>query len=479
MLHKQHLTYSKLLVLGDVLTGFVSLIIGYYSRDYLVLMAPEEWAVRFNPLLLPLGDYLFYLLAALPAWLALLISTQRYSHIFRLPLLTQFFHVAQFAVSAGLLVGFFSYAFKLEVSRPIVLVFLLVFGLLLYLNRVVSHWILRSRNFNEHNHVKILIVGENGRAQAVAERLEAFRMWGYHVVGYLNSSPEQPDLPGVRKLGTLQDLPSLLSGETVFDEVIFVGSTADEVERFEELMRFCEDVGVRTRLAVDFFPASASRVSLEFLENLPLLTFSTAPDQDMALIAKRVLDFSCAVIALVVLAPILVLIGLAVRLTSPGPALYRQMRCGLYGRRFQLIKFRTMIDGAEDKLWEIKHLNEMDGPVFKMRNDPRVTPLGKFLRKSSLDELPQLWNVIKGEMSIVGPRAPVPEEVRYYKVKQRRRLSVKPGMTCLWQVSGRNDIDFHRWMEMDLLYIDRWSLWLDVRIMLRTIPAVFTGRGAR
>ncbi len=479
MLHKQHQTYSKLLGLGDVLTGFLSLMIGYHSRDYLVLLAPEEWAVRFNPLLLPLGNYLFYLLAALPAWLALLITTQRYSRIFRLPLLVQFFHVAQFVVGAGLLAGFFSYAFKLEVSRPVVLVFLMVFGLLMCVNRVVSRWILRSRNFNEHNQVKILIVGENGRAQAVAERLESFRIWGYHVVGYLNSSPEQPDLPGVRKLGRLQDLPSLLSGDTVFDEVIFVGSTAEEVERFEELMRFCEDVGVRTRLAVDFFPASASRVSLEFLENLPLLTFSTAPDQDMALIAKRALDFTCAVVALVVLAPILLLIGLAIRLTSPGPALYRQVRCGLYGRRFQLIKFRTMIDGAEDKLWEIKHLNEMDGPVFKMRNDPRVTPLGKFLRKSSLDELPQLWNVIKGEMSIVGPRAPVPEEVRYYKVKQRRRLSVKPGMTCLWQVSGRNDIDFHRWMEMDLQYIDRWSLWLDVRIMLRTIPAVFTGRGAR
>ncbi len=479
MLHKKHETYSKLLALADVLTGFVSLYIGYHARPYLVLLAPDPWANLFNPVLLPLGDYLFYLLASLPAWLALLVTTQRYSRIFRFPLPVQFFHVLQFAVGAGLITGFFSYAFRLEVSRPVLLVFLLVFGLLLCLNRLAARLLLRSRNFNEHNQVKILIVGENGRAQSVAERLERFRVWGYQVVGYLGISAEQPALQGVLKLGTLQDLPSLLSGDTVFDEVIFVGSTVEEVEGFEDLIRFCEDVGVRTRLAVDFFPTVTSRVSLEFLESLPLLTFSTAPDQDMALIAKRVMDFVCAAVALVVLFPVLTFIGLAVKLTSVGPILYRQTRCGLYGRRFQLIKFRTMIKGAEDKLWEIKHLNEMDGPVFKMRNDPRVTPLGKFLRKSSLDELPQLWNVIKGEMSIVGPRAPVPEEVRYYEVKQRRRLSVKPGITCLWQVSGRNDIDFHRWMEMDLQYIDRWSLWLDLLIMLKTIPAVFTGRGAR
>jgi lipopolysaccharide/colanic/teichoic acid biosynthesis glycosyltransferase len=138
-----------------------------------------------------------------------------------------------------------------------------------------------------------------------------------------------------------------------------------------------------------------------------------------------------------------------------------------------------MIHGAEDRLWEIRHLNEMDGPVFKMRNDPRVTPLGRFLRKFSIDELPQLWNVIKGEMSIVGPRAPLPEEVEHYAIGQRRRLSVKPGITCLWQVSGRSDISFQKWMEMDLQYIDNWSFWLDLRIMLKTIPAVFTGRGAR
>jgi exopolysaccharide biosynthesis polyprenyl glycosylphosphotransferase len=210
-----------------------------------------------------------------------------------------------------------------------------------------------------------------------------------------------------------------------------------------------------------------------------LITFSTVPEHDLAVVIKRVIDFVVALIALVLMSPLMVLTAVLIKFTSPGPVFYTQVRCGLYGRRFGLTKFRTMIDGAEDKLWEIKHLNEMDGPVFKMRNDPRVTPLGRILRMASIDELPQLWNVIKGEMSIVGPRAPLVEEVQHYSIRERRRLSVKPGITCLWQVSGRNDVSFRKWMEMDLEYIDNWSVWLDLEIMLKTIPAVFTARGAR
>ena len=220
-------------------------------------------------------------------------------------------------------------------------------------------------------------------------------------------------------------------------------------------------------------------MSLEYFDNLPLITFSTVPEHSLEIVAKRAVDFFVAALGLILLSPVLALIAAAIKFTSQGPVFYRQVRCGLHGRRFRLVKFRTMIHGAEDRLWEIRHLNEMDGPVFKMRNDPRVTPLGRFLRKFSIDELPQLWNVIKGEMSIVGPRAPLPEEVEHYAIGQRRRLSVKPGITCLWQVSGRSDISFQKWMEMDLQYIDNWSFWLDLRIMLKTIPAVFTGRGAR
>ena len=245
------------------------------------------------------------------------------------------------------------------------------------------------------------------------------------------------------------------------------------------MIALCQELGIRTRLAANFFPLNSGRVSLEHLGETPLITLLKVPPHSIELILKRMVDFLVAVGCLVILALPMLLVAFFVKGSSRGGVFYQQTRCGLFGRKFTLIKFRTMMDGAEDKLWEIRHLNEMSGPVFKMRNDPRVTLLGKYLRKYSLDEIPQFWNVIKGEMSIVGPRAPLIEEVAFYSLRERRRLSVKPGITCLWQVSGRSEIDFHKWMDLDLEYIDNWSLWLDLRIMLKTIPAVFTGKGAR
>jgi exopolysaccharide biosynthesis polyprenyl glycosylphosphotransferase len=250
-------------------------------------------------------------------------------------------------------------------------------------------------------------------------------------------------------------------------------------EHLDEVLEICREQGINTRVAADIFPAKISKVSMEFLESVPLITFSTTPNHALALLIKRIMDILISALLLAVLFPFMVFFGLLIKLTSRGPILYRQVRCGLYGRKFVLYKFRSMRQGAEDILWEIRHLNEMDGPVFKMRNDPRVTPLGRFLRKSSIDELPQLWNVLRGEMSLVGPRAPLPEEVKEYSRWQRRRLSVRPGITCLWQISGRNEIDFHEWMKLDLHYIDNWSLQLDIKILLRTFPVVLIGKGAR
>jgi exopolysaccharide biosynthesis polyprenyl glycosylphosphotransferase len=220
-------------------------------------------------------------------------------------------------------------------------------------------------------------------------------------------------------------------------------------------------------------------MSVTELDGIPVLAVTRTPTDALALAGKRVIDVVVSAAVLLLTVPLLAATALAIRLESPGPVLFRQRRVGLNGRAFQMLKFRSMLVDAEQRLEGLRARNEMSGPVFKLTHDPRVTPVGRFLRKASIDELPQLWNVLRGEMSLVGPRPPLPSEVSQYQRWQRRRLSVKPGITCTWQVSGRNGIDFEQWMQLDLAYIDNWSLWGDVRICLKTIPAVLSARGAK
>src|SRR3990170_8557507 len=265
--------------------------------------------------------------------------------------------------------------------------------------------------------------------------------------------------------------------EHIIDEVLFAVSKP-RLEKMEELFLTCEEQGVKTRVLLDFFPHFHSEITLDRLEHLPLLTFSNAPENEYLLFLKRAFDLIFSALFLILGAPLLLVMGLAVKLTSPGPAIYRQLRCGLNGRKFWLYKFRSMYQDADRDQSLLSHLNEKDGPVFKISRDPRATRIGRFLRRTSLDELPQLFNILKSEMSFVGPRPPLPEEVAKYERWQRRRLRMKPGLTCLWALEGRSDLSFARWMKLDMDYIDHWSLSLDFKILLRTIPRVLTGRGA-
>jgi len=477
MLDRKFHLHSRLLLVLDLIVVFPALYMAYYARSYLVQLVPPRFETYFNPELLPLRDYYFFLMISTPIWFLLLIGTQRYSDLIRRPMSRQLARLVNLFVAAGSAMGLAVFTFQLEISRPVFFAFFVLSAAFLLGNRLVIQFLLRSRS--EHSQIRILIVGTNRRARELSDILESAQKWGYRVLGHLSLNPELAAETGLRILGSIEDLPEILQGETIPDEVIFTGDSRGELDRYEDKINLCQELGIKTRVASDLLPASASKISLEFLDNLPLITFSNVPDHGFSLLMKRLIDISVALTGLIVLSPLMLVTAAAIKLSSPGPVFYRQVRCGLYGRRFALTKFRTMIDGAEDCLWEIRHLNEMDGPVFKMRNDPRVTPLGAFLRRSSIDELPQLWNVLKGEMSIVGPRAPLSEEVKHYSTSQRRRLSVKPGITCLWQVSGRSDINFQRWMDMDLEYIDNWSVWLDLRIMIKTIPAVISGRGAR
>jgi exopolysaccharide biosynthesis polyprenyl glycosylphosphotransferase len=252
-------------------------------------------------------------------------------------------------------------------------------------------------------------------------------------------------------------------------------------EQVENVIKACELEGVEVWLVADFFGTQISRTSFDELFGHPLLIFSTTPEASWHGLVKQFMDLSGAFVLLIVSLLPMAAIALLIKLTSPGPVFFRQQRSGLNGAPFTLYKFRTMVTNAEQFKHELEAMNEMCGPVFKVTNDPRVTPFGKFLRHYSLDELPQLFNVLRGEMSLVGPRPlPVDEVKRFNDLAHRRRLSVKPGLTCLWQIKGRNQIsDFKDWVRLDLEYIDNWSLWLDVKILLLTLPAVLRGTGAK
>jgi exopolysaccharide biosynthesis polyprenyl glycosylphosphotransferase len=309
--------------------------------------------------------------------------------------------------------------------------------------------------------------------------LERSGEYGVRLHGFLSEAEEGPPeiaLQAKYPVHHISELNRILRGHVV-DEIIFaVGS--ERLAELEEWFLLCDEEGVRTRVAVDFFPHVNSTVSLDRFGSTPLLTFSAAPYDEVRLLLKRVTDVVAAAAGLVVLAPLMALIVLLIRVTSPGPAIFRQVRCGLNGRRFVFYKFRSMCDNAEAMLPAVAHLNARDGVVFKIPDDPRLTGVGRYLRKFSIDEWPQLWNILRGDMSLVGPRPAIPSEVDQYQRWQRRRLRMRPGLTCLWAVCGRDAVDFETWMKMDMQYIDNWSLALDWKILLRTIPRVLTGRGA-
>jgi len=263
------------------------------------------------------------------------------------------------------------------------------------------------------------------------------------------------------------------------DELILVVDR-ESLNEFTDTFLLCEELGVTARVVLNFFPHSIARMELHEFDGFPLLSFSTTPTNEALMFVRRILDVVLAGFILVTAGPLIMLpTAILIRLTSPGPVLFRQKRCGLNGRQFVMYKFRSMVNNAEQLRVEVEGLNEMDGPVFKSSRDPRITTIGKIIRRFSFDELPQVFNVLRGDMSLVGPRPPLPDEVARYERWQRRRLSMKPGMTCLWQISGRNEVSFEDWMKLDLTYIDNWSLLLDLKILLKTVPVVLLGRGAK
>jgi exopolysaccharide biosynthesis polyprenyl glycosylphosphotransferase len=370
----------------------------------------------------------------------------------------------------------FEYLQRMDLSRPFVALFAAYAWVLLCLFRLNAGRVLRlvRREFGRAHYV--MVVGLGDAAQRLARQLEDAAPYGIRLTGFLADLPDEiPEAIKLYPVRPLAELPGILR-EHVIDEIIFAVDSRRLAE-LEEIFLLCDEEGVRTRVAVDFFPHVNSEIYLDRLGTSPLLTFSATPHDEVRLLAKRITDIILAAAALVLLFPVMLAVALMIRLTSPGPAIFRQERCGLNGRRFVFYKFRSMCEDAHAMRESLRHLSERE-LALKIPNDPRLTGVGRWLRKFSIDEWPQLWNVLKGDMSLVGPRPAVPEEVEQYKRWQRRRLRMRPGLTCLWAVQGRDAVDFETWMKLDMQYIDTWSLALDWKIILRTIPQVLSGRGA-
>jgi exopolysaccharide biosynthesis polyprenyl glycosylphosphotransferase len=456
---------------GDVLLALASLGLAHEIRAHLGSLRPL-YSLSNYPGFVPL-------VAVIVAGVGLLAGV--YREVREEDLRRAFVDPLKIGLASTILLFALTFALQLEfISRLLLGIYALLDLLLMIIFRLVARRFAAPLRRSVAGFRYFLLVGDGPEIAEIARTLEAYETRGMRLFGFVRvqTGPVEPlpeDLVRSYPVVTLPELPELLRRQ-VIDEVIFAVAKED-LEKLGEAFMVCEEEGVKTRVLLNFFPQVISKVYLERLGSKPLLTFSATPEDD-SLLFKRGLDFVMALVALLALSPLLLILAVLVKLTSHGPIFFSQSRCGLGGRRFTLYKFRSMRADADLRREELEALNEVDGPVFKIRNDPRCTPVGRFMRKFSLDELPQLVNIIKGDMSFVGPRPPLPEEVEKYERWQRRRLRMHPGLTCLWALEGRSKLSFRRWMELDLEYIDHWSMALDWKIMLKTIPIVLVGRGA-
>lgn len=366
------------------------------------------------------------------------------------------------------------------VSRGLISGFFLLLFVILVANRhFLVWWYFKKSVEKEANYLKVVVIGTGERAQRLTKEIKSRLEWGVSIVGYLDTDESKvgTEVLGAKVLGTVKQISSVLRNHVV--EEVILALPRSMMNDVAMIATACEEEGVQFLIMSDLYDLNASRISLTNLGSIPVLRFEPVALDTGKLVVKRMFDLVLTLAAMPIIAPILAAIAVAIKLDDGGPVFFIQERVGFHKRRFPMIKFRTMCVDAEAKIKELEHLNEASGPIFKMKNDPRVTRVGHFLRKTSLDELPQLLNVLRGHMSLIGPRPMSLRDVDLFdRGIQRKRFSVRPGLTCIWQISGRSDLPFEKWLELDLQYIDNWSLWLDIKILALTIPAVLKGSGA-
>jgi exopolysaccharide biosynthesis polyprenyl glycosylphosphotransferase len=405
--------------------------------------------------------------------------TQRFSQIFAKTI------QASLTGTCGII--FIMYLLHMDAVSRLFLGFFTIYQVLfLTACKALLFYTLRHNRQRDYNSRNVLIIGSRERASDVIKEITANPGSGYRIHGCLETADMKKHVgkivtDNVPVIGTMDEFKEILHRE-VIDEILFA-IPLKKVTNIHDVILFAENMGINVRILPDFqiqrimyYPETA-KVYIDSFLGIPTMSLSSTPTKDTELVLKTLIDYTVAALGILILSPLFILVGLAIKATSTGPIFFKQTRSGLNGRDFTLYKFRTMVADAENMKKDLSSTNEMDGPVFKMKKDPRVTTIGLFLRKTSFDELPQLVNILKGEMSLVGPRPPLPAEVAQYHNWQRRRLSMKPGLTCIWQVSGRNDISFEQWMKMDLEYIDKWSLFLDIKLLGLTVKEVLASKG--
>jgi len=482
MLKERYRLISRALIFLDGVILAAAFIMAYYLRlhfsDHYGFDIIEKDVVSGGPAALEL--YFPLLFWSVGIWCWMLVINGVYKSFRGHSFTEMIWDIIQASFFSAGFFGAITFFLKIQfVSRLFFLIYIIMGISFLIAEKWFIVKISRHVRSKGHNYRQLLLAGTGPRAGRFIELINRHPEWGFRIAGLIDYEEERVgnEFYGIKVIGSLKDIPQVLR-DKVIDEVVFIVPRG-WLESIQESITDCELQGVKTSVAADLFDLRVARSYQTDLDGFPLLTFQSTSSSEIQLFIKRCLDLAVSFTGLLFLAPLMIIVALLVKFSTPGPVFFRQKRVGLHGRVFVLYKFRSMFSDAQERLEEVRHLNEMDGPVFKIKKDPRITPLGKILRKTSIDELPQLINVLFGQMSLIGPRPPLPGEVTEYEHWQVRRLSMRPGITCLWQVSGRNKISFDKWMELDLEYIDNWSLALDMRIFLKTIPMVIFGIGAR
>lgn len=468
--------HTRIAQAGDFLTAVASFIAAYYLADFLHRQFPY-----FFPRTVPLQTSQLLVVLVIGFCYVVLFSYQNAYSYQRFTSLFREYIIVFKVTSLGILIDIallFLVRFG-DLSRTIVIAMFLVSVLFFLAEKTLMFEVAAFIRGKGKNRRRVLLVGTGRRARQFIEAVDCNFKWGLDIVGVLAENQERvgEEFCGKGIVDTLENIESALKNTNPQEVIITISTKRFDLIR--SLLEVCEQQGVVARLNSNFFGRITKDVTVDKIYGLDIITFSMVHQSEAQLILKRLIDIVVSFIALVMLSPLVLLVALGILITDGRPVLYQWNVVGLDRRAIKSWKFRTMVRNADRLKDSLAGKNEMSGPVFKIKDDPRILPFGRLLRKWSIDELPQLFSVLKGDLSLVGPRPAGPHELERYESWQRRKLCIKSGLTCLWQVNGRNKIDsFDEWVKLDLEYVDSWSIWLDLKILLKTIPAVLSGKGA-